>query len=368
MAVLPEFSPEGRPGEAADALIQGRNASESWMNMAQQRQIQAAQEQRAQDEFVAKLPVLHATAQANVAQANAAIQLSTRMQQLRAQASIVAPEANNEYLDALQLADPSAKYQRLQELQGKYSWMSTLPEYAPFTQALDKSRGDAFHMVTADNLADALLERTKTLAGSRETIASETNTTRQNIAETSAGARVGAAQIGAEARVEAAKTAASARVESAKQKAMHSYETEVTIAHRDDAIEAGDFEKAQIYQDRLNKLNSTPNNPLDRPVPKTVMRPKAPDTSTRVTPITVPGITPGTKAPEGKVTEAPKNSIKIPKGSAIPPAVTVEGKTYPVYVDKSGNAAYLKDGQYFEITEPTEEETGETQPDNERTE
>lgn len=212
MPVLPEFMPEGRPGEAADSFIQGRNAGESWMSMQQERDIREQQAQQQRDMFIAQLPAIHAQAQANVVQANAAIALATRQQQLRAQAAIVAPEANNEFLDALQLADPQSQFNELGKLQAKYAWMSNVPEYKPFLDVLDKSRGDAFHLATANNLAEATLERTKMLVEGRTAGIEQTVQGRERVAEIGASARTQAATISGEARKTAAETAAESRI------------------------------------------------------------------------------------------------------------------------------------------------------------
>jgi hypothetical protein len=246
MPVLPDFQPEGRPGEAAQALIEGRNAGESWMSMEQNRQIQAQQAQEEQAKFIAMLPAIHAKAQADVVTANATVGLATRMQQLRTQAGAVANDANNEFLDASQLSDPESKFQELGRIQAKYAWMGNLPEYKPFLDAVDKSRGDAFHMVTANNLADSLLQRTEALVGGRENIV--------EAQQAGATERTGMTVAG---RSEAANTSAQAKIEAEKVRANtpKSYEYETTMNLLQQAVDAGDEARIQRFSARLDKLD-----------------------------------------------------------------------------------------------------------------
>jgi len=311
MPVLPDFMPEGTPGEAAQALAEGRNQGESWMSMEQNRQIQAQQAQDQHNQMVAQLPIYHAKAQADVVSANAAIGLATRMQQLRTQAGAVANDANNEFLSASQLADPEAKFQALGDLSAKYAWMSLLPEYKPFTDQINAQRGEAFHMVTANNLADATLQRTQALVGGREDIASQTNDTRLQVAQTQAGERAGAAEQMAASRIEAAKIRASAP---------KSYELETTMKLMQDAADSGDEEGAKIYAARVAKLNHIHQTQEELAAPPAA-------------------------APAPKPKAAPAAPIKPP------PTVKIDGTDYPVYRDKDGNLAYLKDGKYEPITQ-----------------
>lgn len=246
MPVLPDFQPEGRPGEAADALVQGVNSGQSWMAQSQARQLQAQQAQDQHLEAIAKLPATQARARADIVTAGSSIALATRMQNLRTQAAATAPTANNEFLDAMQLADPAMQFQELGTLQAKYAWMKTVPEYQPFLDALDKARGDAFHLVTANNLAAATLERTNALVSGRQETAETNANTRLAVAETTAGSRETVADTAAKSRVDAATVRANAP---------KSYELETTMKLAQDAIDAGDAEGAAIYAARVAKLN-----------------------------------------------------------------------------------------------------------------
>lgn len=342
MAVLPEFTPAGRPGEVADNFIQGRNATESWMTMAQQRRIREDQEQRTQDEFQAKMPVLHAQAQADVATAYASVQLATRMQQLRTQAGVLAPTANNEFLDAMQLADPASQFGALGGIQAKYAWMKNLPEYTPFLGAVDKARGDALQLATANNLAEATLQRTQMLTQGRVETANISADTRKDVATIAAGARTEAAATTAESRQNVANITAGARVNAAEIGA-HSRENKAgkeisDLNQREDmenaaaqeALDAGDTELAKFHLQRAAQFkdaaikastyaNTAPSEPDKKPTPivKTM----------RVPP------------PAGQKDAKPKD-VRV---------INVEGKDYPIFKDKNGNRAYLKDGQYIEL-------------------
>ncbi len=52
--VAPTFDPGGKPGDAAQALVEGRNAAESWKSQDQNRRILAAQAERERQAFVAQ--------------------------------------------------------------------------------------------------------------------------------------------------------------------------------------------------------------------------------------------------------------------------------------------------------------------------
>jgi len=249
MPVLPEFMPEGRPGEAADNFAQGRTEGESWMTMEQNRQIAAQQEQERQqaaidehNKMIAMLPAIHAQAQANVVSANAQVALTTQQQQLIAKSAIVAPSAQNEFLDALQYADPQTQFDELGKLQAKYNWLKLNPQYQPMIDAIDKARGDAFHMLTANNLADATLQRTEALVGGRTDVASIQVQQRQQAAEAARQARITAAQIMAEGRESAASMMAGSRVQSAT----------ISAQSRTNKL-AGDLKSLQAGQDAENQ-------------------------------------------------------------------------------------------------------------------
>lgn len=311
MPVLPTFEPGGRPGEAAQSLVEGVNAGESWMSQAQNRQIQQQQAQDLHAEFLAKLPAIQAKSTADTVTAASSIALATRMQGLRAQAAIAAPTANNEFLDAMQLADPQYQFSELGRLQAKYAWMKNLPEYQPFLDAVDKSRGDAFHLVTANNLADATLERTQALVSGRQDIAETVAGSRQAVAETQAGARETAAEIAGKSRVDAATIRATAP---------KNYELETTMKLMQDAIDDGDAEGAAVYAARVAKLNHvhvTEDEIVAGAKPaNTTVTPKArPKSSAPPAPVTfrVPNVNASGGAPAPKLYIAPQNPDEAPQ-------------------------------------------------------
>lgn len=324
MAVLPTFEPQGTPSETLNAFDSGQ----SWVARRQQMEIQKQQASRAQDEYDIMRPVNQVKAVADVATAQSAINNLKRMQELRVQAAAAAGPANDEFQDALQLADFTAKADALAGLQGKYAWMETVPGYKPFVDAIKNARAEAHVSAVADMRLEEQLAATKAQQDARIEAATIAAEGRGNVANTRADAAVQVAEIGAKARTESAITSADGRYKAAQLKLERNYELERTIEKRDEALAKGNTEDAQIYQDHLNKMNATASNTPERPLPTTAPMPKA---------------APATPAP----------AIKLPSAK-IPPKVTIDGEDFPVFKDKDGNLAYLKDGKYIPIEKPTE--------------
>lgn len=317
MPVLPEFMPEGRPGEAADNFAQGRTEGESWMSMEQNRRIQAEQAQQQKDMFIAHLPVIHAQAQAQVAQANASVALSTQQQQLMAKSGIVAPDAQNEFLDALQYADPQTQFDELGKIQAKYAWLKLNPQYAPMLEAIDKARGDAFHLVTANNLAEATFQRTEMLTQAKGVQATEAGNVRKDVAQTNADAKIQAAETYAGSRQGVAETNAGARVEAATISA-HSRENKSSKelaslqasednenAAAQEASASGDDELAKFhlaraaqYHDAAVKASTYAGNAPSEPAKAPPPTPKKKLYTPPSTPGDTPTFTPSVKSPD----------------------------------------------------------------------
>lgn len=271
-------------------------------------------------------PVLEAQAQANIVTAHSAVATATRMANLRTQAAAVSPTANDEFIEANQLADFNAKADALAGLQAKYSWMSLVPEYKGFVDTLNHARAEAHLSALADMKLEEQMAQAQTAADTRIAAATIGANARTDVANTNAGARVDSANIAADSRTTVAATSAAGRLEAAKLKAQRDYELEVTVEKRDEALQKGDTERAQIYQDHINKMNTSTANAPDRALP----------TNVPVKPSVAP---------------SPVIKLNTPK---IPPKVSIDGNDYPVFKDKDGNVAYLKDGQYIPIEKPAE--------------
>lgn len=251
MAVLPTFDPQGRPGEAVDAGLQGFSTGLSWMDKIQQmrqRQDQderaQAQEQRNQAIFEVTQPVRQAAAQADLVTAQATLANATRMQNLRTQAAAVSKQANDDFIDANQLADFDAKASALAEVQQKYSWMSLLPEYKGFVDTVNHARADAHASAVADMNMERQLEASRL-----------SNEARHYATDVNADVRRDTAQINTEAKIQSAEIGAKSRVDSAKERSNRTYELEKTKALYDKAVEDGDQAGADIFSQRIQKLN-----------------------------------------------------------------------------------------------------------------
>lgn len=324
MAVLPTFEPQGTPTETLGAFDSGQ----SWVARRQQMEIQKQQAARQQDEYDIMRPVNQMKAVADVATAQSAVNNMKRMQEMRIKAASVAGPANDEFQDALQLADFNSKADALAGIQAKYAWMETVPGYKPFVDAIKNARAEAHVSAVADMRLEEQLAATKAQQDARIEAATIAAEGRGNVANTRADAAVQVAETNAKARTESAATTADGRYKAAQLKMDRNYELERTMEKRDEALAKGNQEDAQIYQDHLNKMNATSSSTPDRALPATPPAPK-------VAPVT------------------PSPAIKLPSAK-IPPKVTIDGQDYPVFKDKDNNLAYLKDGKYIPIDKPTE--------------
>lgn len=337
----PTFQPEGTP----DSALQAFDSGQSWAARQQNMRVQKEAADRAQDEYDIARPYKQAKTVADIATAQAAMNNATRMQELKIKAATTAKEANDAFIDANTLADYNAKASALAEVQAKYSWMEMFPEYKPFVDAVKNARAEAH--VSA--IADAKLEEQLSVADDnreqRAEAAALRASTATDVANIQAGAKTDAAKTAADSRESVAATTAAGRREAAKLKVDRQYELEVTIEKRDDAIRKGDTEKAQIYQDHLNKMNATAEGSPARTLPTSVPAKAAPADAAAPTEVHV--TIPGAGAPAA-----------VHPDAAI---VKVDGKTYRVFKDKDGNRAYMKDGVFVEI--PDEEEKPAAEPE-----
>jgi hypothetical protein len=331
MAVIPTFESGGNPSVASQGFEQGVNLGESMMDRAQRRQLLQGREERdkleedhKQAAYTLMQPVMAAKAQADLAANVATLANAKHNEELKKRAAEESVNAAKEFTDANMLADFDAKASALAEVQAKYSWMAMFPEYKGFVDTLNHTRAEAHLSAIADakleeQLAnaqaarDARIEGETIKAGSRTEVATIGAEARQSVAETNADARIGATQITAKGRYDAAKL-----------RADRAYAFEQAVEQRDEALANGDNEKAQLFQDHINAMNYQAPGASDRPLPKTAPKPKA------------------------KTEAAPAPVIVLPKAK-VPPKITIEGQDYPVFKDKNGNYAYLKDGKYVDI-------------------
>lgn len=340
------FQPAEAPGADIADYNQGFNQASSMMQRKQafDQQTQLSQQQIQANAVLA--PLQEATARAHIVGAGASIQNNVILQQLRTQAAAVSPQANQEFLQANQIADWDQKEQALGDLQAKYSWMENVPEYKPFLESIDNSRSNALKrslmdqqiqeaQFRAQTAADARVTASEIGSAGRSDAANINASARTDAATTIAGGRTDVANINAASRQDVATTTAQGRYNAAKLKADRQFEIDSTIEKRDDYVRSGDTEHAQIMQDHLNKINAigggSPGRALPTSVPAAQPAPNPGDSSTPQ--FNVPNVTPAAKV------TAPAKA----------PVVTVEGRNYPIFKDKSGNRAYLKDGKYIEI-------------------
>lgn len=235
------------------------------------------------------MPVTQAKAEADKLSAVASIANATRIQNLRGQAAAVSKTANDEFLDAMQLADFNAKATALAGLQAKYQWMDLIPEYKGFVDTINDERLKAH----GSAIADATMERqlaaedirynraldvanvtagarrdvAETNAGSREQVATTNAGSHQAVAETNAGARANAVQ-GSMARTEVRGDLQSA-IEADKEAARFSQAGDETAA----AEARG---RAQAFRDAAKAKATPPSSAAGAPfnVPNVTSQPQ----------------------------------------------------------------------------------------------
>lgn len=184
MAGIPEFNPEGSPSEnaqviaqAMDAATQARNASNSWMTQAVQRQIAQAQEQRTQQQFMTMLPALHAKVQADTLAAQNDAAAAQAQQTMRGQWQSMKPQVvadiaaindpNNVPLKPDGSPDWDRKYQQYEQLQAKYSGLALLPEGKAYYNMIEENKKNAFDNAMKHNLAQMALDRMQAMMEGR---------------------------------------------------------------------------------------------------------------------------------------------------------------------------------------------------------
>ncbi len=246
------FTPATAPGEITRDYNTGFDRSVSMMQRAaqfrQQQQLQGQQEQLNKQQIAANevlAPMHEAEAQAKIVGAGAAIANNTRISQLRTQAALASKPAQDEYLQATQLADWNEQELELGRLQAKYAWMGNVPEYKPFLDTIDTARSNALKRVILDGQIEEAHFRAETAAQAR-----------LEAAETAAKSRTDVAGINADSRETVADTNVQGRLDRAKLPTQHVFELEKMKALRDQALESGDQASASIFDNRIKKLNN----------------------------------------------------------------------------------------------------------------
>lgn len=210
------FSPSGVG--AFDSFNSGVGAEQSMMQRASAiRQSQQMEQMNAQEIAQRQIlaPVIQAKAQADIISAKSAIANSTRIQALRGQAAAVSKDANNEFLDVMQLADFNSKATALAGLQAKYQWMSLIPEYKGFVDTINEERVKAHGSAIADANMERQLEEENIRYGRAVDVANITAGARRDVADVNAGSRETVATTNADARIKSAETTATARSDTA---------------------------------------------------------------------------------------------------------------------------------------------------------
>ncbi len=393
MAVLAEYhSGNENYARSANAAFSGFEEGQSMMARAQTMQQHKEQFDQQRQEFQAKLPAIQAESLNRVVQAKASIDNAVTNTNLETKAAAESVQAVKDFNDAIQhnaeydvpasdgtpegdaAQAEAGKYAtqktyedriaKLSALKAKYAYMANLKNegYQAFYQSIDKAlaqNNDNLHInlkidelqAAAQARADALRYGADTRyagtvygADARTTQTGMNNVTSRANAQTSADARVTAAQANRD----------------------KNYEFERTIELRNQAIRENDNEAAQLYQDRLNKMNTTPNSTSDsvRPLPSSVPNKKtteAPAAPAAVS-ISIPGSdVPGTNngATEAPAANAPVLAPVSGKVTGKPTTITtngktvegieVGGKTYEVKKDKNGIRAYFADGHWITL-------------------
>lgn len=324
MPVIPTFDNE----RGTDFI----GEQESLMQRMQNRRIQAEQAQHEQDQFEAFKPVIQAEAQAKVAGAQAAVANATRMAQLRTQAASDSPNFNNEFLDAMQLADYEASADALQRLQAKVGYMSLLPEYKGFVDAVNNARVTAVNSAIVNKKLDEHLAATNAAVQGREDVAKNLNETKLQLEQE---------KTDRAKEVQAMKNRSQELLLKQHQSLTDPAQLQDRAAEYD-KLAADNPDSAAEYQAVAKQLRDRATR---------VTQPRQPQGDKRLA--IIQALTGGAPAGETKTATQPA-TVKTPQGDRpIPPGTKVfeeGGKKYPIAVDAHGNRAYYKDGKWIEIS------------------
>lgn len=337
--IAPTFEPETTPGAGMAAFDTGMNQAQSWMQRSNAMQLQKQQEQLQQQEIDRNAilqPVMAAKADADVATAHATLSSVQRQQQLRAQAALVSPQAEQELIAATQIPDFTQQEAALGTLQAKYAWMDNVPEMKPLVDTINNARAKATTMVLANKHIDAAQKIADTRADTNE----------QQIEQ-----RAQAAELNARTRVELqAKDMEHKREvdDLNRQLAELKAKTAVTVGGGHDTARTGSTEitsggrlqssAGRVFAEEADTLEKAAQNETDVEA-KSLLQKKAQAYRTKseqALKATPPATDSATTAP----TRVDKNAATI----------SIGGKVYPVFKDAKGNRAYQVDGHFVPLT------------------
>ncbi len=131
MPVLSDFSPQGAPGETGRAYIDSRNASESWMDRAQNRKA-SEQNMELQRQQIAMnailLPVKQATAEADLVKAKTDLDGAVQTQGTRKGAYALLDEARQNFDFINLIPDDKVRARASREWLSRYSQLQNIAE------------------------------------------------------------------------------------------------------------------------------------------------------------------------------------------------------------------------------------------------
>lgn len=130
MPGLPQFDPQGRPGEAAEAFSSGMNDAQSWMNQAQNRAAQKQQMEEAHQRFEFQKPVLQAKAAADLIGANNDRDEMVGMQKNRIAASNLMLPAQQAFGNILKINDIKQRAEAGLQWVNEYGQLANVKEYS----------------------------------------------------------------------------------------------------------------------------------------------------------------------------------------------------------------------------------------------
>lgn len=129
MPVLADFSPQGAPGQAGRAYIESRNASESWMDRAQGREMnKQTMDIRENEELQRRLIQPIKIQQEKTQMALGALELETAQKTLQQEQELapIVGSARSEFNEIMRIPDTNVRAQRGLEWMSKYGQMANL--------------------------------------------------------------------------------------------------------------------------------------------------------------------------------------------------------------------------------------------------
>lgn len=265
-----QFAPAAPVGHEVNAAISGIEEGQSMMQRASAIRQSAQMEQIRQQEIEQRqilMPVLRAKAQADQISAVASIANNTRLEHLRGQAAAVSKPAQDEFLDAMQLADLNTKATELAGLQAKYQWMSLIPEYKGFIDTINDERMKAHGAALVDAHMEQQLAASDVAYQRAVEVANISAGARKEVAQTGADARVASSEIANAGRQTSANTAKAdrdARIDLAKYKSLQSAAL-LNDREAAKAQTAGDADNAEIYRKHAEEFRAQAEKELAKP-------------------------------------------------------------------------------------------------------